>query len=154
MKNKDLIVKYRSDNLFELTQEMSFYFKEQSSNFSLLKGFKDISEHVNVYEEGLALNVPQGFATDFGSIPQIFQAFISPVGNASKAYVIHDFLVTLYYKGVIPRKTADDAFLYALKKLKVNKFKMYTLYGFVRFYSTTIYPIEKLFRNPNNLSNS
>ena len=153
MKNKDLIVKYRSDNLFELTQDMSFYFAEQSCYLRLLPEFKKFIEKTGAYDDGLYLTIPKEFATDFGSIPQVFQALISPVGNASKAYVVHDYLIALFYLGIISRKTADKVFLLALKKLKVGKIKMYTLYGFVRFYSMCLFPIEKQFvKNTNNLS--
>lgn len=153
MKNKDLIVKYRSDNLFELTQDMSFYFAEQSGKLGSLPEFKKIIEKTGKYNEGLYLTIPKEFATDFGSIPQVFQALISPVGSASKAYVVHDYLIGLFYLGVVSRKTADEVFLLALKKLKVSKIKMYTLYGFVRFYSMCLFPVEKIFcKNTNNLS--
>lgn len=153
MKNKDLIVKYRSDNLFELTQDMSFYFAEQSGSLGSLPEFKKIIEKTGKYNEGLYLTIPKKFVTDFGSIPQVFQALISPVGSASKAYVVHDYLIALFYLGIVSRKTADEVFLLALKKLKVSKIKMYTLYGFVRFYSMCLFPVEKIFfKNTNNLS--
>lgn len=153
MKNKDLIVKYRSDNLFELTKDLRFFFAEQSSSLRSLPEFNKIIEKTGEYDEGLYLTIPKEFATDFGSIPQVFQALISPVGSASKAYVVHDYLIALFYLGIISRKTADEVFLLALKKLKVSKIKMYTLYGFVRFYSMCLFPVEKLFvKNTNNLS--
>lgn len=153
MKNKDLIVKYRSDNLFELVQDMNFYFAEQSQFLCALSEFQNIIEETGESEDGIFLSIPQNFATDFGSIPQLFQFLISPVGTASKAYVVHDYLISLFYLGKISRKTADEAFLLALKKLKVNKFKAYSLYWFVRFYSSCIFPIEKMFnKNTNNLS--
>ncbi|TLD84099.1 DUF1353 domain-containing protein [Helicobacter sp. MIT 11-5569] len=79
--------------------------------------------------------VPKGFNTDFGSVPQLFQSLVSPVGNATKAYVVHDFLCVLSADKRLSRKEADEIFKAALKQVKINAFLSSVLYGAVRLYA-------------------
>ena len=56
------------------------------------------------------LNVPNGFVTDFASVPRIF-FFLPDWATYSKAPVLHDWL---YKCRVTNRKRADDIFLEAM----------------------------------------
>lgn len=128
MKHKDLIVKLKDFKEFELQEDFYFYFKD------------------NVKLEGLAypdsldrslryIIVPKGFSTDFGSVPQLFQGIISPVGNASKAYVLHDYLCVLSREGRLSRASADRIFKDALKQVNVKPLMREILYKAVRLYA-------------------
>lgn len=134
MKNKDLIVKVINGNQFELIEDFVFY-------FPALNGVKNC-----------ALRVEKGFKTDFGSVPQAFQSFVSPIGKPTKAYVLHDRLCVANAKGEIwekffnklprkywnkpiTRKEADKVFLEAMKALGVGALKRYTIYFYVRLYA-------------------
>ena len=134
MKNKDLIVKVMNGNQFELMEDFVFY-------FPMLNGYRDCT-----------LKVEKGFKTDFGSVPQAFQSFISPIGKPTKAYVLHDRLCVAnakgeiwekffnkvprkYWEKPITRKEADKVFLEAMKVLGVGYLKRYTIYFYVRLYA-------------------
>lgn len=128
MKHKDLIVRLKDFKDFVLEEDFYFYF----SNGVYLHGLGNASrENKNVHY----IIVPKGFATDFGSVPRLFQGIISPVGNASKAYVLHDFLCVLAREGRISRKDCDLLFKEALKQVNVKPFAISVLYGAVRFYA-------------------
>ena len=118
MKHKDLIVKLKDFKHFELQEDFYFYLPQEVNLEGL--GYPcslDSAVHYIV--------VPKGFCTDFGSVPQLFQGIISPVGNASKAYVLHDFLCVL----------ADRIFKEALAQVRVKPFMAKILYRAVRLYA-------------------
>jgi hypothetical protein len=73
--------------------------------------------------------VPQGFTTDFASIPRIFWAVLPRWGKYGNAAVIHDFL---YYQQKYHRKRADQIFLEAMGVLEVPPWQKYLIYGAVR----------------------
>ncbi len=133
---KDLIVKVINGSQFELMEDFVFY-------FPALNGVKNC-----------ALRVEKGFKTDFGSVPQAFQSFVSPIGKPTKAYVLHDRLCVAnakkqtwntfanceelpekYINKVVSRKEADKVFLEAMKVLGVGVLKRYTIYFYVRLYA-------------------
>ncbi|PZT48181.1 hypothetical protein B6S12_05010 [Helicobacter valdiviensis] len=139
MEHKELITILREGKDFELLQDFCFYSK------SLREYKKDLGifYHTNDKAE-VFIRVPKGFRTDFGSIPQLFQSLLSPVGKPTKAYVVHDYFCTLANKGKIKRKIADNIFKVALKTLGCNIFKTYLLYVSVRLFSLIVIPIKKL----------
>lgn len=120
--NKSLIVEYLNDGNFKLVDDFKFYLNEK-----------------NIF------TIRKGFITDFGSIPQFFQNIVSPIGKATKAYVLHDFLLSEMYKsnkqavvnGILlnDRKICDDILYQALLRLKVNKIQAKLIYFCVRFYA-------------------
>ena len=103
MKNKDLIVKLKDFKEFELQEDFYFYFKSDI-------GLEGLAYPDSLDRSLRYIIVPKGFSTDFGSVPQLFQGIISPVGNASKAYVLHDFLCVLAHDGRLSRANADRIF--------------------------------------------
>lgn len=128
MKNKDLIVKLKDFKEFELQEDFYFYFKSDIGLEGL--AYPDSLDRSLQY-----IIVPKGFSTDFGSVPQLFQGIISPVGNASKAYVLHDFLCVLAYEGRLSRANADRIFKEALKQVQVKPLMVDILYRAVRLYA-------------------
>lgn len=73
--------------------------------------------------------VPEGFKTDFASIPRIFWILLPPWGEYSKAAVVHDYF---YATHIVSRKEADDLFLELMKYYKVSFIKRQAIYIAVR----------------------
>ena len=107
--------------------------------------FKDLMIEKELISKGIAkeagnlvyINIPKGFNTDFGSIPQLFQSLVSPIGSPTKAYVLHDYLLSLYLQGKISeRKICDKTFRVALRNEGVGMVRRSFMYLCVRAYST------------------
>lgn len=60
---------------------------------------------------GQKIIVPAGTLTDFGSVPQVLWSLISPIGKATRPFVLHDFL---YKKQQFSRAFSDFILLEAL----------------------------------------
>jgi len=61
--------------------------------------------------------VPEGFVTDFASVPRPFWSLFRPDGNYAYAAVLHDYL---YWEQPVNRSVADDIFRSAMNDLKVT----------------------------------
>lgn len=73
--------------------------------------------------------VPEGFGTDYASVPRIFWSILPPTGKYSKAAVVHDYL---YFTADVERKMADKIFLAMMKHLRVSLWKRSLMYSAVR----------------------
>lgn len=117
---------------FQLIEDFSYVFKDLMIEKELIS--KGIAKEAGnlVY-----IDIPKGFNTDFGSIPQLFQSLVSPIGSPTRAYVLHDYLLCLYLQGKISkRKVCDKTFRTALKNEGVGMVRRSFMYLCVRFYST------------------
>ncbi len=75
--------------------------------------------------------VPQGFVTDYASIPKgLWSLGLSPHGRYSRAAVIHDFL---YWAQPCSRAQSDRLMLIAMKESKVGFFDETVVYHGVDF---------------------
>jgi len=74
------------------------------------------------------ITVPDGFVTDFASIPRIARFLITGHGHDRWAAVVHDYLYSVRYD----RKMADAIFYEALLISEVNKIKARAMYRAVR----------------------
>ena len=91
----------------------------------------------------IAVAAPQGYVTDFASIPGFAQWMISPFGKHSEAAVVHDWLYTLGTKGDKKgRKLADVTFRRALKLVGVGFFRRNIMYWAVRVGGGSGYGLE------------
>ncbi|WP_300827099.1 DUF1353 domain-containing protein [Helicobacter sp. UBA3407] len=145
--NRELITILRQGKDFELLESFRFYFDTHAESLRNLPcGILQLDE----MRGKLFVEVPLGFKTDFGSIPQIFQSLISPVGKPTKAYVLHDYLCELSAEGKLKRKVADDVFLSALRILGVGRFQRMAIYTSVRFYALLLKPILSLIQRRKN----
>lgn len=91
----------------------------------------------------IAVAAPQGYVTDFASIPGFAQWMISPFGKHSEAAVVHDWLYTLGTKGDKKnRKLADLTFKRALKLVGVGFFRRNIMYWAVRVGGSSGYGLE------------
>lgn len=145
--NKELITILRQGKDFEILEPFRFYFSGDCEALrNLPYGILQLDEVCG----GLFIEVPKGFKTDFGSVPQLFQSLLSPVGKPTKAYVLHDYLCELAQEGNLKRKVADDVFLSALRILGIGKIQRVVIYASVRFYALCLKPILNLIKRRNN----
>jgi hypothetical protein len=81
----------------------------------------------------IAVAVPEGYVTDFASIPGLVQWLIQPFGRHSEAAVIHDWLYTLGTPGDGKgRHLADRTFRRALHLVGVGFLRRWIMYLAVR----------------------
>ena len=86
-----------------------------------------------VYKGSEIIVVPQGFKTDFASVPRPAWWFCAPAaGNHAKPAVLHDFLC----ETSSDQKRTDNLFLEAMKANGVGWSKRHALYWAVRGYQT------------------
>lgn len=78
--------------------------------------------------------VPQGFTTDFASIPSSFWAWMPPVGRYGLPAIVHDWL---YWDQTGGRHEADDLFYSALSELGVSGWRRFILYRSVRWFGSS-----------------
>lgn len=69
--------------------------------------------------------IPEGYITDFATVPRIFRGIIWGAGNHNLATLIHDYL---YDNQLYSRKFADKEMLYWLLKCGCSKAKSYAMY--------------------------
>ena len=82
------------------------------------------------------IEVPQGFETDFASVPRFFWRIVPPWGRYSPAAVVHDYL---YSTGKVSREDADRAFLTLMQRLGVPAWKRSIMYWAVRWFGGPAY---------------
>ncbi|MEZ5900108.1 MAG: DUF1353 domain-containing protein [Hyphomicrobiaceae bacterium] len=75
--------------------------------------------------------VPQGFTTDFASVPSSFWSWMPPIGRYGLPAIVHDWL---YWDQAGERRDADDVFDGALAELGVPGWKRFVLYRSVRWF--------------------
>lgn len=99
------------------------------------KGFWKTHREFGYYvgEEGSSdlITVPEGFLTDFASVPRPFWILFPPDGQYTQAAVLHDFL---YSTQLRPRKEADNIFLEAMEVLGVPLIKRRIMWRAVRMF--------------------
>jgi hypothetical protein len=81
----------------------------------------------------LTIIVPEGFVTDFASVPWGFWNLEPPLGEAGRAAVVHDYLYeTKGLDGRYSRAESDGVFRDALGELGVALWKRNLLWAAVR----------------------
>ena len=141
MKNKNLITILREGKDFELIEDLEFWFEDGLGEE--LKGKLGIYALNARGYEGDYICIPKGFRTEFGSINQIFQSLISTDGKQTKSYVLHDYLLSLWERGFLDRKTCDSIIKEALRVQGVGVFRRSVMYGCVRIYGV----FKEIWRN-------
>ena len=87
--------------------------------------------HVGSYPSDEVIVVPEGFDTDFASIPRIFWGILPPAGLYGKSAVVHDFT---YRNALYSRKRCDEIFLEGMEVLSVEPWKCFVIYWAVRLF--------------------
>jgi len=114
-----LVVEYIDGIVWKLTKKVSYFI-----------------------DENTVVMIPEGFMTDFASIPQVLWNIWPPTGGMyGKAALVHDYLyrtaqvldVKTNTKQNITRSFADSVFLQAMKELNIPWYTRYSLYSGVRF---------------------
>ena len=106
-----LVVSKVDKRLWEVEREFTYYIGDEESNESV--------------------TVPEGFMTDFASIPRIFWTILPPDGEYTQAAVLHDYL---YHTKIFDRKKCDAIFLEAMTVLNVPRWKRWIIYRAVRLF--------------------
>lgn len=75
------------------------------------------------------VDVPQGFVTDFASIPRIFWSVLRPDGTYTYPAIIHDYL---YWTQSVPREMADNILKFGMQDLSINAAEILAIYEAVR----------------------
>ena len=96
--------------------------------------FQLINEFIVYVTDYGTFAIPEGFWTDFASIPQVFQSFIPVLDKHLRAAVLHDYM---YYAQElnarkITRSQADKIFDIAMRACGVNFVKRNLIYTAVR----------------------
>lgn len=92
-----------------------------------------------VYEDpkqGLGVEVPEGFLTDFASVPRGFWNLFPRVGTWAPAATVHDFC---YRHKLFDKATADRLFLHGMEELGVNWVSRRLMYRAVRLFGRGAY---------------
>lgn len=97
-----------------------------SDNWRLLAELAFSSEVLN-----RLIIVPEGFVTDFASVPRLPLAYLLFGNVAREAAVVHDFL---YSTGACSRKLADDVFAEASKACNVAAWRRGPMWFGVRLF--------------------
>jgi hypothetical protein len=85
---------------------------------------------------GDVVTVPEGFETDFASVPRALWQIEPPLGDAGKAAVLHDWL---YETGERSRAEADRIFAEAMAVLEVPRWKRALIHRAVRMFGARGY---------------
>lgn len=108
-------------------------------SYSKYDKFQLVEDCLVKLPDGYELLIPEGYETDFATVPQIFWSMFPAHGLASMPSVVHDFMYdyrvyedTLGEK--LARKYADICFLEHMKKIKVPKWQRYTYFYVVRLF--------------------
>ena len=90
------------------------------------------------YESDIAgsIVVPEGFRTDFASVPRVPLLYLLFGNTAHEAAVIHDYL---YRYAIVPRRTADRVFREAMNASGVWAWRRYPMYMGVRMFGGFCY---------------
>ena len=80
--------------------------------------------------------VPEGFVTDFASVPRAPLTYWLFGGIGDEAAVVHDFL---YEKGLVPRELADQVYGEALTACGVPAWRRVAMVAAVRVFGASRY---------------
>jgi len=88
---------------------------------------------------GQDIEIPEGFITDFASIPRLFWNILPPWGKYGKAAVLHDWV---YRKHLYPRNVCDKLLREAMTQIKTPKWQRIVIYYAVRGFGWWAYRHE------------
>ena len=92
---------------------------------------RDLTYEIGHKGSGKEIVAPEGFITDFASIPRLLWSIYSPFDTYLQAAVIHDWL---YWEQTQTRKRADQIFTEGMKVLGVGIFTRNILFQNVRVF--------------------
>jgi len=84
---------------------------------------------------GRTVTVPDGFTTDFATVPRAPIVYFLAGNTGNRAAVVHDYLIK---SGEVSRRTADDVFYEALIASGVNEWRARVMFLGVQSYTTSL----------------
>ena len=81
--------------------------------------------------EGDCVDIPEGYITDFASVPRVFWHIVPPDGQYTQAAVVHDYL---YDNEIYSKEKADHIFYQAMGVLGVPDWKRNVMYWAVKHF--------------------
>lgn len=88
-----------------------------------------LTQDFHAFSGPLKIVVPNGFITDFASIPWGIRAFVHVFEEHMRGAVIHDWL---YYNGTVTRKQADQTFYHVMRSTGVSWHRARAMFSGVR----------------------
>jgi hypothetical protein len=76
-----------------------------------------------------AISVPQGFVTDFASIPSVFWSVLRPDGDYTYPAIVHDYM---YWRQEHPREVADQLLRIGMQEFDLDNATVMAIYSGVR----------------------
>jgi hypothetical protein len=89
------------------------------------------NQEYTFFIDGKSIVVPEGFETDFASVPKTFWGLFPPIGKHNPAALVHDYL---YDNRIGTRRNADMIFLRLMLQYGVDPFRSLLMYGAVRIF--------------------
>lgn len=98
----------------------------------------DFKYHVGSDNSNEIIVVPNGFVTDFASVPRFAWSIVPPTGKIKPAALVHDYLYSKRGKYApnqrYTRKKCDKIFLEIMNVVGMNWFERHTAYRAVRMF--------------------
>lgn len=110
----------------QFLNELVVHIKDDDSTWVLDKDLiykSDIQDNL--------ITVPEGFETDFASVPRLPLAYWMMGNVAHKAAVVHDYL---YRTGSVPKEVADKIFREAMETTGVWAWRRWPMYWAVSLF--------------------
>lgn len=82
------------------------------------------------------VTVPEGFVTDFASIPKPLWGLLPQWARYGPAAIVHDYL---YWEQSVTRLRADQIMLEAMQNLKVSRVAIFLIYRALRLFGGFTY---------------
>lgn len=106
-------------------------FQGDGSHFVLCEALKYELEHKGIEKTiiqkiGKIIVVPEGFVTDFASVPPLARSIISVLGKHAVPAIVHDYL---YWEQTCTRPEADSILFYAMDEYESNWFSRYAVWS-------------------------
>lgn len=98
---------------------------------TLWRTYRSFDYFVGELGSNVVIHVPEGFITDFASVPRAFWIILPPDGIYTQSAVLHDYLYNIQ---IFPRVQCDRIFLEAMGVLKVGWVTRHTMYLAVRWF--------------------
>ena len=92
----------------------------------------------------LNIHIPEGFETDYASIPRGFWGLLPPFGKYLRAAIVHDFLYSIHNTYGINKTIADKIFYNLMITDNTNKIKAWLMYKAVQGFGKPSFKTPKV----------
>jgi hypothetical protein len=95
-----------------------------------------------------SITVPAGFVAEFASIPRALWSELSPVGEHTRAAIVHDYL---YWFQPCEREETDNLLMIAMSAAGVSDLRRGAIYAGVRMGSADVWNANRVARDRGDL---